>query len=128
MAAVALVSDLLFESKITATARALGATVVVVRAVEAATAKLGGASGLVVDLNSDGGDALALIRTARAKQPELSIVAFVSHIQVDLARAARAAGADEVLARSAFVQRLPEILGRLGGATGESPDEDGRAE
>jgi hypothetical protein len=39
-------------------------------------------------------------------------VGYVSHVQTELIEAARRAGVGEVLARSAFNERLPEILGR----------------
>jgi hypothetical protein len=38
------------------------------------------------------------------------VVAFGPHREGDAFRAAREAGADRVLARSAFVERLPELL------------------
>jgi hypothetical protein len=38
------------------------------------------------------------------------VVAYVSHVNQDLADAARLAGADEVLPRSRFVQVLPDLL------------------
>ena len=44
--------------------------------------------------------ALASIRT----------VGFASHVQVDVISAARAAGVDDVMARSAFTQNLADIL------------------
>ena len=37
-------------------------------------------------------------------------VGYVSHVHVDMINAARAAGVDDVLARSAFTTRLPELL------------------
>jgi hypothetical protein len=37
-------------------------------------------------------------------------VGYASHIQTDVIEAARLAGVDEVMARSAFTARLPEIL------------------
>jgi hypothetical protein len=40
------------------------------------------------------------------------ILAFASHVHVDLIESARRAGADEVLPRSAFASHLPEILQR----------------
>jgi hypothetical protein len=39
-------------------------------------------------------------------------VGFASHVQTDVIDAARRAGVGEVLARSAFAQRLPDILER----------------
>jgi hypothetical protein len=38
------------------------------------------------------------------------VVGFASHVDRELLAAARAAGCDEVLARSAFFGRLPQIL------------------
>ena len=43
---------------------------------------------------------------------KIPIVGFASHVQTDVIEAARKAGVDDVLARSAFTQRLPEILAR----------------
>ncbi len=111
MPIVALVSDLIFESRLGAVAAAVGADVRVVRRAEDARGLLDQADALLVDANLEGGGGLELIRSARTSRPELRIVAFVSHVQADVARAARDAGADPVLARSAFVARLPEILG-----------------
>jgi hypothetical protein len=39
-------------------------------------------------------------------------VGFASHVQTDVIEAARRAGVGEVLARSAFTQKLAEILER----------------
>jgi len=38
------------------------------------------------------------------------VVGFVSHVQTETIAAARAAGIDEVMARSAFVARLATLL------------------
>ena len=66
---------------------------------------------LIVDLNITGADALEAIRLAKARPVPVRVVAFLSHVQVELAATAREAGADEVMARSGFSARLPEILG-----------------
>ena len=47
------------------------------------------------------------------------MVGFLSHVQKDLAVAARERGCDRIMARSAFVKDLPRILG---GNTGEAGD------
>ena len=39
-------------------------------------------------------------------------VGFASHVQTEVIEAARRAGVGEVMARSAFTQRLPELLVR----------------
>jgi DNA-binding NarL/FixJ family response regulator len=67
---------------------------------------------LIVDLDAER-DPVEAIRTAAAVAPRPRIVAFVSHVRADLVAAARAAGADEVMARSAFVQRLEPMLAAL---------------
>jgi hypothetical protein len=38
------------------------------------------------------------------------VIGFGSHVDRDLLAAARAAGCDQVLARSAFFSRLPQLL------------------
>jgi hypothetical protein len=40
-------------------------------------------------------------------------VGFVSHVDVTTIDAARAAGVEEILARSAFAMKLPDLLASL---------------
>ncbi len=68
--------------------------------------ELDGADLVFIDLECP--DAMGAI--ARCRERTSRIVAFGSHVRKDLLDAARVAGADEVLARSAFVKRLPELL------------------
>lgn len=106
-----LVKDLMFSSTIAATARAEGATI---RAVRDA-AKLGELPGelLIADLNQEGAIAAAAAWVSAA--PGRRAVGFVSHVDAEAIRAARAAGL-EPMARSRFVQALPELLRSIGGA------------
>ncbi len=67
-----------------------------------------GASMLLVDLEAEA--AVDAIERCRTMVPTPRIVAFGPHVRGDLLAAAREAGADEVLARSAFVARLLELL------------------
>jgi DNA-binding response OmpR family regulator len=111
---IAVVTDLIFSTKITGTGKSLGRPVLVARTVERLREHLAAAEGaesrtVIVDLNVAGVDPLAAIREAKAAGAR--VVAFLSHVQADLAVAAREAGADQVMARSAFTERLPEILG-----------------
>jgi hypothetical protein len=46
----------------------------------------------------------------RKLHPQLRVVAFLSHVQGDLAAQAQAAGCAEVMPRSAFTQNLAAIL------------------
>lgn len=111
MAIVALVSDLVFDSKIRAAAAAAGVALKMARTPADVLAALPEAKGVILDLGAlRAGDPVPLIETIRQQCPELPVVAFLSHVEVELAAAARSAGATEVLPRSAFVQRLPDIL------------------
>lgn len=64
----------------------------------------------VVDLNFEGADPIAWIRELRARGTAGQIVAYVSHVQTDLASSAVTAGADRVLPRSRFVAELADLL------------------
>jgi DNA-binding response OmpR family regulator len=111
---VILCTDLIFSTKIAGTGKAIGVACVVARDNEKLRALLDTASPdplVIVDLNVSGVDPMAAIALARAHPLAPRIVAYVSHVQVDLAMAAREAGADQILARSAFVERLPVMLG-----------------
>ena len=111
---LALVDDLMFTSKIRATAGPLGAEVLFARSKDAALAEMAKAAPalVIMDLNSPRIDSLGVVAAMRA-DPALTgtpIVAFVSHVHTELIDRARAAGITEVLPRSAFTMRLAEIL------------------
>jgi hypothetical protein len=102
----AFVNDLLFQSKIRAAASHSGAAVSFVR--DPADPSLAGATLAIVDL--DGPGAVAAVSALAAARPALRLVGFVSHVNADRIREARAAGTIEVMARSAFVSALPSLL------------------
>jgi CheY-like chemotaxis protein len=107
---VALVSDLIFQSKITGVAAHLGIRVQIVRSSPAALAAVSGAAGMLVDLSANEAETIDLITHVRQGNPFLPIVGFFPHVEADLARRARAAGATRVLPRSQFTENLAEIL------------------
>jgi CheY-like chemotaxis protein len=121
---VAVLDDLMFTSKIRAAAAGLGVTVTFARSAEAALAALRAAetaSGsapsptlVLIDLNGSATDPLGVVTAIRAVDTlrDVPIVGFVSHVQTELIDAARRAGTTDVVSRSAFVQRLPELLTR----------------
>ena len=117
-AVAALVEDLVFGSKISATAALTGVSVRLVRSVEALAAEAGAVGGVIVDLEvvDDPG---ALMAGLHGVKGGLRVVGFYPHVRADLARRARAAGVDRVLTRSEFTQRLAEVLDEL---AGEPPD------
>ena len=86
----AYVTDLIFASKITAVATHVGANVRVVRSREALREAAEGATGVLIDLNTEAGDAGAeLVRELKQRRPETPIVCFAAHVQTELIRAAR---------------------------------------
>lgn len=102
----AFVDDLLFRSKIRAVASHTGAAVSFLRSTS--DPLVAGAAMAIVDL--DAKNAVATVTALRAAWPLLRVVGFVSHVHADRIREARAAGASEVMARSAFVSTLPDLL------------------
>lgn len=111
---LALVDDLMFASKIKSTAAHVGVTVTFARSSDAAlTAMRATPPSLVIfDLNSPRTDPLGTVALMKLDAALASIptVGYASHVQVDVINAARAAGVDDVLARSAFTMQLPELL------------------
>ena len=109
---IAIVSDMIFATRISATARKVGADCRIVKdpsALQEALESQNPAT-VLVDMNCDGISPEEAIRTAKSHCPNARVVAFFSHVQTELEEQARAAGADDVWPRSAFVQRLPQLL------------------
>lgn len=67
---------------------------------------------IIFDLNDARYRPLETIRQLKADGDlaDIQLIGYLSHVQVDLHRRAREAGCDQVLTKSAFTQRLPEIL------------------
>ncbi len=108
--AVALMDDLFFQMKIAETAKQLGVDFKVATTGEALLSLLDPPTKLVIiDLNARG-NPLATIEHLRATQKELRVVAFLSHVQTELAAMARAAGCTDILPRSLFTRNLAAIL------------------
>ena len=122
---LAVVDDIFFLAKIQQTARQLGITVEPVSpdSLGASLAE-NGARVILLDLNHRSGKAIEVLERVKSAPATRSIpvVAFLSHVQTDLAQAAHAAGCDRVMARSAFSQQLPMLLRDL------SKEENGRNE
>jgi DNA-binding NarL/FixJ family response regulator len=113
---LALVDDLMFTSKIRAAAAQLGVPVTFARSSSGALAGMREAAPalVILDLNSARTDPIGTVRSMKADAALATIptVGFVSHVDTATIDAARRAGVGEVLARSAFTERLGEILER----------------
>jgi len=108
------VDDLLFSIKISTAAKGLGADVYFERAADMVLPRIREKrpSLVIFDLNSNRLGPMQRIAEMKA-DPELRDVrtlGYVSHVDSATIAAARAAGIDDVLARSAFSARLAEIL------------------
>jgi CheY-like chemotaxis protein len=108
------IDDLLFSIKISTAAKQLGVDIYferyrdkVLSAVREKQPSL-----VIFDLNSSRLDPMAVIAEMKA-DPHLSRIktlGYVSHVDSDAIAAARKAGIDQVLARSAFSAQLGSIL------------------
>jgi CheY-like chemotaxis protein len=104
----------MFSSRISTAARAAGTPIRFTRSVEAVleAARAETPSLVVLDLNSARVRPLEIVAAVKA-DPGLAhvpLLGFVSHVDAATIEAARSAGVDRVLARSAFVAHLPELL------------------
>ncbi len=111
---VALVDDLFFVARIQEVARQVGVELKTVATGEALLAEAQSrAPGLViVDLNARNAPIEAVERL-RAAGIDVPVTGFLSHVQVELAERARAAGCDPVLPRSKFTQQMAVIFARV---------------
>jgi DNA-binding NarL/FixJ family response regulator len=111
--AIVLIDDLFFQAKLHETAKLTGVTLETVTTGEqlVKSAAASPAALIIVDLNARQGP-LQAIETLAASAPgnPRRVIAFLSHVQTDLADRARAAGCQEVMPRSKFTQNLAEIL------------------
>ena len=112
--AIALIDDLFFQAKLRETAKLAGVTVEtaatgeqLLRAAAASPAAL-----VIVDLNARQGalEAVEQLHLPDAPGNPRRVIAFLSHVQTELAERARAAGCKEVMPRSKFTQNLAAIL------------------
>ena len=108
------VDDLLFQSKLTTTAAGVGRELAIVRVADQVIPRIRETrpSLVILDLNRTSLrplDAIAAMK-ADAGLRDIRTLGYVSHVDSDTIAAARAAGVGEVLARSAFVTKLADIL------------------
>ena len=110
---VALIDDLFFQAKVVETAKHLGLNLRLCGTPDALLSEIAThfPKLIVIDLNARA-NPLAAIERLPASAREIPLVAFLSHVQTDLAESARAAGCREVMPRSVFTRDLATILSR----------------
>ncbi|MBI4151190.1 hypothetical protein HY492_03620 [Candidatus Woesearchaeota archaeon] len=112
MLVLVVVTDLLFKSKIIETAQAVSGDIVLATGHESAldVAHQLHPDKAIVDLNEKEFDALKTIKELKQKNAGLTIIGFVSHVQRELQAHAKLAGCDDIMPRSEFVRKLPDLL------------------
>jgi DNA-binding NarL/FixJ family response regulator len=106
-----LCDDLIFTSKVTATARAQSLQASAARTPTSLLPKVDGSTGCVlIDLHNPELKIADLVPDLRTKAPTARLYGFGSHVDVETLKAARAAGLDRVMPRSQFVDLLESEL------------------
>jgi len=111
---LAVVSDLIFATRIRSTAESLGAACLVVATNDGIATALSRADIdlVIVDMHVSSMSPTEAIRLVKQLRTGARVVAYFSHVQTDLMRAAQEAGADDVWPRSKFVQELQGLFRR----------------
>ena len=126
---VCIIDDLLFSVKISTAAKALAAPVFFERSPDMVLPRIREKqpSLVIFDLNGTKLRPLETITQMKADPTlaDIRTLGYVSHVQTDVISAARSAGIDEVLARSAFSERLGQILSSPRTTTPSAPDPAG---
>ncbi|MDQ6759879.1 MAG: response regulator [Acidobacteriota bacterium] len=115
---LAVVEDLLFTVKIMDAAKRVGLDAQFVKSEEDLLEKAKEKPLLIIlDLNTTLVQPLKLITALKSDGDlkNISLIGFLSHVQGELKMAAQEAGANMVMARSAFSQNLQQILRRHAG-------------
>ena len=111
MAVLAIVDDLFFRTKIEAAAAQAGIPLVVAGDATAIKQAAGRSWQLVIlDLHLSSSDPFQIICDLRSAHPALPMVSYYPHVETHAPLQATQAGCTLVLPRSAFIQRLPELL------------------
>ncbi len=116
---IAVVDDLLFTVKISDAAKRAGLDVEFLKSDLDVVQKARQDHPLliIIDLNNNSVPPLELIAKLKADEElkRISLIGYLSHVQGELKMQAQEAGANIVMARSAFSQNLPQILKRHAG-------------
>ncbi len=115
-----LADDLLWTSRISGTAQALGVSCLTARTADRLVelARQHQPACVILDLGMSGVKAAELVEAIRAAVPVAPrFVAYGSHVDTATLHAARAAGCDPVLPRSKMADGLPQLLSEWFGTT-----------
>ena len=124
---VAVIDDLFFQAKVGTALQQMGIAAQVVPDGGSLSACLQSGEPpalVIVDLTLRSADATSLIRELRSAPPgdSVPILAFGSHVAVEVRKQALQAGASQVVAKSEFSKRLPQLVRQFVPQVAESPD------
>lgn len=126
---VCAVDDLMFSIKISTAAKSLQADVYFERSADKLleTIRAKRPSLVIFDLNSARMRPLEAVANLKrdAELAAIPTLGYVSHVDTATIEAARSSGIDQVLARSAFVNQLGEILTTSSSTTGSPQERQG---
>jgi DNA-binding NarL/FixJ family response regulator len=113
---LALVADLMFDSRVRSTAQHCGVAATTVRTPRALTDSLDESSVELVIIDLDAHlESVQAVGTVRSRWPTIPVLAFGSHVNEALLQAARDAGAERVWPRSRFSASLDAVMGEVRG-------------
>jgi|SRR6185437_14665671 CheY-like chemotaxis protein len=113
---IAVLNDLMFTVKIQEAAKRAGLEAIFVKSWDKVMETAAdNPRAIILDLNYSDAKPLDLISALKENQKTklIPLLGYVAHVQVEVRQAAQARGCDVVVARSAFVQNLPELLNKL---------------
>jgi len=115
---MAVVNDLFFSVKLSEAAKRSGLALEFVKEGKLVLEKAHEKPSLIIfDLNFEAVQPLHLISKLKGNVATkgISLIGYLSHIQVEMKQQAQEAGCDMVMGRSAFSQNLPQIFKRHSG-------------
>ncbi len=115
---LALIPDLLFGSKVKAQLESAGQEVELAQSETDVWDQIAGSDVLIVDLTTDDVDGGGLLDTLRSggEAGNLKTLAFYSHVDAAVKKAAEEAGFDLVVPRSRMAREGAELVARLSSA------------
>ncbi|HEX8681396.1 MAG TPA: hypothetical protein VF707_03730 [Ardenticatenaceae bacterium] len=111
---IALTPDLFFSTRIQSTLERAGHAIRVVDSAEAVATQVAEVSpGLaILDIGAFGWPWEQVLADLRAAAPDLPVLAYGSHMDVEATKRAQALGAARVVAKSEFVNNMPSLVTR----------------
>ncbi len=112
---VVMVSDMIFSTKISSCAQAVGTPAVFARSLDEfkRIASETPPEAVIVDLEQDEALVSGLLEHSSQLSPQPKFIGFCPHVRQDVMDHAKDAGFDQVMTRSTFASKLPAILGEF---------------